>query len=179
MMIRSILTLALLVQAAPAAVAVRILLGVGDQEAANWSGGVTARGASITGMEPWRFDGDDAMQPGNRWKMSTHQIRVFGGAAVPIPRPLSGNGVVVQLTGETEDSSLEVQTPRGAFSVRLSEIPYGASKTGLNGKAVAERVPPFVRITSDAQEQDQPAAAADAAGNVWLAYLEFKHHPDQ
>ena len=51
-----------------------------------------------------------------------------------------------------------MQTPRGAFSVRLNEIPYGKIKSGLNGKAVAERVPPFARITSDAQEQDQPAA---------------------
>jgi hypothetical protein len=82
------------------------------------------------------------------------------------------------LTGETENSSLEVRTPRGAFSVGLSEIPYGKTKSGLDGKAVAERVPPFERITSDAQEQDQPAAFADSSGNIWLAYLEFKHNPD-
>src|SRR5262249_2487647 len=31
---------------------------------------------------------------------------------------------------------------------------------------------------NDSEEQDQPAAVADAAGNIWLAYLEFKHRPD-
>ena len=176
-----------------AAVAVRVLLGVGDQAETDWSGGVAAQGAAIAAVEPWRFDAGDAMLPGNRWKMSSRRIRLFGAAATPpaanaprlqfapitpVVRPFSANGVVVLLTGETEDSALEVQTPRGSFSVRLSEIPYGRIKSGLDGKAVAERVPPFERITSDAQEQDQPAAVTDPSGNVWLAYLEFKHNPD-
>src|SRR5205823_3183175 len=107
-----------LAQAAPlrAAVAVRVLLGVGDQEETDWSGGVTARGASIAAVEPWRFDTADAMQPGNRWKMKSRRIRVFGAAAPPASgpapasniftpttvsaRPFSSNGVVVSLTGE-------------------------------------------------------------------------------
>jgi hypothetical protein len=191
---RLILILILLVDAARAEVAVRILLGVGDQAITNWDGGVTARGARITAIEPWRFDGDDAMLPGNRWKMSSRQIRLFGapaapaaGAAAPrlqftpttpVVRPFSANGVVVLLSGETEESSLDVQTPRGAFTVRLNEIPYGKKKPGLNGKAVAERVPPYWRISDSKDEQDYPAAAADSTGAVWLAYLEFKHHPD-
>ena len=176
-----------------AAVAVRVLLGVGDQAETDWSGGVVAQGATIAAVEPWRFDVGDAMLPGNRWKMSSRRIRLFGAAVTPpaagaprlqfapitpVVRPFSANGVVVSLTGETEDSTLEVRTPRGAFSVRLSEIPYGRAKSGLDGKAVAERVPPFQRITSDAQEQDQPAAVADSSGNIWLAYFEFKHNPD-
>ncbi|MSV29195.1 MAG: hypothetical protein EXQ52_10715, partial [Bryobacterales bacterium] len=176
---------------AQAAVAVRILLGVGDQAETDWTGGVIARGASIASLEPWRFDATDTMLPGNRWKMSSRRIRLFGAAATPAPgprlqfapitpvtRPFSANGVIVSLTGETEDSALEVQTPRGVFAVRLNEIPYGKTKPGLDGKALAERVPPFERISSDAQEQDQPAAVSDSSGNVWLAYLEFKHHPD-
>jgi hypothetical protein len=117
MMTRWILAIALLAEAAPAraAVVVRVLLGVGDQEETNWSGGVAARGAAIAAVEPWRFDGGDAMLPGNRWKMTSHRIRLFGGAAVPpagrvatgvlftpttvAARPFSANGVVVSLTG--------------------------------------------------------------------------------
>ena len=194
-MSKRILAVALLALAGPSqgAVAVRVLLGVGDQANTDWSGGVTARGATIAAVEPWRFDGADAMLPGNRWKMMSRQIRLFGASATPPPanaprlqfapttpvaRPFSANGVVILLSGETEGSSLEVKTPRGTFSVRLSEIPYGKTKSGLDGKAVAERVPPFERITSDPQEQDQPAAATDSSGNIWLAYLEFKHNPD-
>jgi hypothetical protein len=194
-MIRWILAVALLAEAVPAgaAVAVRVLLGVGDQADTDWSGGVTARGATIASVEPWRFDTGDAMQPGNRWKMKSRRVRLFGASAAPAPgpvpttlfqpttpvtRPFSSNGVIVSLTGETEDGSIAVETPRGTFTVRLSEIPYGTTKSGLDGKAVAERVPPFLRITSDPQEQDQPAAVADSSGNIWLAYLEFKHHPE-
>src|SRR5215831_11054590 len=153
-MIRWMLAVALLSEAAPvgATVAVRVLLGVGDQEETDWSGGVVARGATVAAVEPWRFDAGDTMQPGNRWKMKSRRIRVFGAAATPppgtvsptalfqpttvAPRPFSSNGVIVSLTGETEDSSIEVQTPRGVFTVVLSEIPYGKTKSGLNGKAV-------------------------------------------
>src|SRR6266545_6816450 len=80
-----IVAVALLAAAAPVypAVAVRVLLGVGDQEETDWSGGVTARGAVIAEVEPWRFDGSDAMQPGNRWKITSHRTRVFGGGANP------------------------------------------------------------------------------------------------
>src|SRR5436305_63676 len=33
------------------------------------------------------------------------------------------------------------------------------------------------RVASSPAEQDSPAAAIDKSGNVWLAYMEFKHHP--
>ncbi|HTM48915.1 MAG TPA: hypothetical protein VL285_09555 [Bryobacteraceae bacterium] len=173
-------TLTLLLAAVPAdaAVAVRILLGVNDTSSTNWSGGVTARGAKITAVEPWRFDGDDAMQPGNRWKISTHVTRRFGTATNPAAATYYANGVVVQLEGESEDTALEVATPRGAFAFKLSEIPFGKRKSGINGKVMADRVPPSWRISSDKEEQDYPAAAADSSGAIWLAYLEFKHHPD-
>src|SRR5579872_1899346 len=83
---------------AHAAVAVRVLLGVGDRAATNWSGGVSARGARIVSVEPWRFDADDAMQRGNRWKITTHVTRRFGAAALRgAARSFSANGVVVLL----------------------------------------------------------------------------------
>ena len=60
-MIRWILAVALLAEAVPAgaAVAVRVLLGVGDQEETDWSGGVTARGASIVTTAASRNGGRD------------------------------------------------------------------------------------------------------------------------
>src|SRR2546423_230603 len=154
-MLRLTLTLILLLEAAPAGaeVAVRILLGVGDQAETSWNGRATARGARIAAIEPWRFDGDDAMLPGNRWKISTHVTRRFGAQALAL-RTFSANGVVVQLEGETEESALNIETPGGAFTVRLNEIPLGKSKTGLGGKIVADRVPPYWRITNSAEEQD-------------------------
>ena len=54
-------------------------------------------------VEAWRFDGDDAMLPGNRWKMSTHLMRRFGTAVNPAAQTFGANGVVVQLEGETAE----------------------------------------------------------------------------
>ena len=142
-MLRLILTLSALASAAQGATAVRILLGQGDSAGTDWSGGVTARGATISAVEPWRFDEDDAMLPGNRWKISTHLIRLFGTANFPAGRVAVANGVIVLLDGETEDTQLDVQTPRGVFTLKLNEIPYGKRKPGLDGKAIADRVPPF------------------------------------
>ena len=160
-----------------AAVSVRLQLGVGDTASSVWDGNVTAQGARITALEPWRFDGDDALLPDNHWKASTHQIRVFMGTRLP-KRPFVANGVVVMLDGETGNTALQVNTKQGNFTVRLSEIPYGTTKTFLDGKAEADRVPPATQITRDPEEQDYPAAAAGKDGSVWLAYMEFKHHPD-
>jgi hypothetical protein len=84
-MIIWILAVGLLAVAVPsqAAVAVRVLLGVGDQAETDWSGGLAAQGAAIAAVEPWRFDGGDVMLPGNRWKMTSRRIRLFGAAATP------------------------------------------------------------------------------------------------
>jgi hypothetical protein len=175
----SILILALLVSIFPAraAVSVRLQLGVGDTEPTPWDGSLTARGARITALEPWRFEGQDAILAGNKWKASTHHLRIFlagQGKNIPMDR----NGVVVTLDRETDDASLEVHTAKGNFALRLGEIPYGTSKSFLDGKVEADRVPATVRLTKDAQEQDYPAVAAAKDGTVWLAYMEFKHNPN-
>jgi len=98
--VRLILAFILMFGAAPASVAVRILLGVGDRAETNWDGGVTVRGARISAVEPWRFDRDDAMLPGNRWKINRHVTRRFGTAANPAVRTFSANSVVVMNRGE-------------------------------------------------------------------------------
>src|SRR5438067_415449 len=103
-----------------AGVGVRILLGVGDSVSTDWSGGVSAQAARIISVEPWRWDGDDALQPGNRWKMSSHNIRLFGGL-LGVPRPVVANGVLVLLDEESEDSVLQIRTAQGNFNATLSE----------------------------------------------------------
>jgi hypothetical protein len=182
MMFRLLFVTALLaVGSANAAISVRVLLGVGDTTPTNWDGELAVRGASITALEPWRFDADDAILPGNRWRMGTRVARVFqsAAAATAAAQVVVPNGVVVQLDGESENTELEVRTPRGNFTFRLSEIPYGTQKPLLNGAALVERVPAWTRITNTQDEQDYPAVAAGKSGEVWVAYLEFRHHPDK
>lgn len=172
--------LVLLVCALPlsAAVSVRIQLGIDDTVETRWDGGVTARGARIMALEPWRFDGKDAILAGNRWTVSTHPMRRFLGSSVKLKLPFVANGIVINLEGERDDTRLEVRTAQGNFGFNLGEIPFGTVKDFLGGRAEADRVPAVARLTSSPEEQDYPAAAAGRDGAVWLAYTEFKHNPE-
>jgi hypothetical protein len=163
---------------AQGAVGVRILLGVGEQAETKWDGDVSATGATVAAVEPWRFDGGDTMLPGNGWRMSTHRVRRFAGQQAGAPAPVVANGVLVLLERESENSEVAIRTAQGNFSVRLGDIPYGTRKRMLGGRALVDRVPEWSRVTENPDEQDYPAAATDKAGNVWLAYLEFRHNPD-
>jgi hypothetical protein len=156
-------------------VGVRILLGVTDQATTKWDGSVQASGARITSIEPWRFDGQDAMAGSNAWKCETHPPRLFGAAQ---NAGHVANGVMVWLDGDGNNVELAVETAQGNFTVRLRDIPYGVAARPLNGRAMVDRIPPVERLTNDPQEQDYPSAAAAKDGSVWVAYVEFKHHPD-
>jgi hypothetical protein len=129
--------------AAPArpAVGVRLVLGLTDTEFTKWDGGVTARGASITSIEPWRFEGKDAIN-GNQWTISTHNIRLFGGQNAPAGVVIS-NGVIVWLDGESDSSELQVNTPHGSFTVKLSDIPYGKQSFALTNGSWPTAFPAF------------------------------------
>src|SRR5260370_15580475 len=79
-------------------VSIRVLLGATDAESTVWDGGVRARGASIVSIEPWRFEGTDALD-GNRWRASTHPARRFGGANQAPAPPVVANGGILTLSG--------------------------------------------------------------------------------
>ena len=165
-----------LAASANAAVGVRVLLGLTDSKTTNWDGSATANGARIVSIEPWRFEGKDAIS-GNQWTMSTHPIRLFGGARLAQITPVA-NGVIVWLDGATDSSTLQIKTPQGEFTVRLGDIPYGKSSFALDRRAMADRVPGFTQITKSPDEQDYPAAAVAKDGTVWMAYTQFRHYKD-
>jgi hypothetical protein len=161
---------------AQAPVSIRVLLGVTDTESAPWDGGVRAQGASIVSVEPWRFEGTDALD-GNHWRAATHPARRFGGANQGAPPPVVANGVVITLSG-ADSTALDFETVQGAFQIRTDEVAYGRFVSKLNGRVLADRIPPSTRITDTAQEEeDYPSAAADRDGNVWMAFVSFRHHP--
>ncbi|MGH9665233.1 MAG: hypothetical protein ACRD9L_12480, partial [Bryobacteraceae bacterium] len=149
-----------------AAVSVRLLLGVTDRQSTQWDGSVTTEGGSVTRLEPWRFEGQDDIA-GSSWRCSTHKIRLFGQQAGP-NAPFMANGVVVTLTGESEQTTLSVRTTQGNFSVRLGDIPYGKAMEALGGRVMVDRAPAASQITNDQEEEDDPAAAAANNGDVWV-----------
>ena len=159
---------------------VRFIFGVTDTQPTKWNGKVKAQGAQVTAIEPWRFEGEDVVPVGEGWQLQLHNIRLFGGGnQFGLGRlPLVSNGVVVRLSSSNPDVNLHVETLQGNFDVRLADIPYGKTLYALSGRVMFDRVPPSTRITSNTDEQDYPAAATDKNGNVWLAYVDFKHNKD-
>jgi hypothetical protein len=107
--------------------------------------------------------------------MASHPIRLFSGGRSG-PYNVVANGVLVWVGGTSNDTRLHVKTAQGNFTVRLGDIPYGQHQTALAGNAWVDRVPFCDRITDTPDEQDYPALATDKNGNVWLAYIEFRHY---
>ena len=165
---------------AQAAVGVRVIFGLTDRAEVKWDGSAAARAGHIASIEPWRFEGADALR-GNSWTASTHPIRLFGGRGLfgnNVELPYVANGVVLYLDEASESTSIDVTTAQGNFTIRLSDIPYGKVANALNNRVMVDRIPPSTQLTSSPEEQDYPAAIADKSGNVWVAYMEFKHNPD-
>lgn len=159
-----------------AAVGVRVILGLTDRTETKWDGSVSAQGGRVASVEGWRFEGGDQVS-GTSWRASTHRIRLFGGGRQGLP-PFTANGVVVWLDGESDSTQLSFQTAQGNFTIKLADIPFGRRVTALDQRVMADRIPPTTQITKSDDEQDYPAAAADKSGNVWLAYVEFRHNKE-
>jgi hypothetical protein len=158
-------------------VSIRVLLGATDAEPASWDGGVRARGATIVSIEPWRLEGTDALN-GSRWRISTHPARRFGAANQGAPPPVVANGIIITLSGP-DSTELEFETAQGNFQIQTDEIAYGRFVPKLNGRVLADRIPPTSRIAETPEEEDFPSAAADREDNVWMAFAAFRHHPRQ
>ncbi len=159
------------------AVGVRILLGLNGKIGDKWDGSVTAEGARITSVEPWRFDAGDEMHADHSWKATLHAMRVFGGArrAFASPIPIA-NGVIVFL--DSANGALNVHTAEGDFKVAVNDLPWGTFKAELGDKVLVDRVTGYTQLTNSPAEQDYPAAATGKDGSLWVAYLEFQHAPD-
>ncbi len=80
------------------------------------------------------------------------------------------NGVFVALKAP-EDATLSVETKQGNFEIKLADLTTGAARDYLEGKVVAQVVPTAVALYDGADQEDFPAAAADAQGNSWVVFL--------
>ena len=158
--------------------AFRVLLGLTDTHSQSWNGSVEIRGGSLASLDPWRFEGDDRIT-GASWQVATHVIRLFGGGRQFNAQGVSNvvaNGLIVRLSGASAEAAF--RTAQGEFSFRATAVPYGKPLKLLNGRVSVDRVPPSVRVTTSPEEEDYPSAAPGANGEIWIAYLQFRHHPD-
>src|SRR6266853_1705084 len=145
-----------------------VILGVGDKVANNWDGSITATGATILGLQGWRFGGADSIT-GTTWKLNT---RVS--PALNPPGPVEENGVIVTISAATAPVTFDVQTPHGNFSFSSQDVPFGVTKTFLAGRALAAQTGSPLQLTSTEEEEDFPPMA-QSGGDVYLTYTRFVH----
>ena len=155
-------------------------LGIDGKIGDKWDGSVTAEGARVTSVEPWRFDAGDAMGADHSWKASIHAMRTVRRRADSgsSRRSRSPTACSCFSTRPSDNAAVNVKTASGDFRVSLRDIPWGAFKAELDGKVLVDRVPGYQQITNSPEEQDYPSAAVAKDGSVWISYLEFKHAPD-
>jgi hypothetical protein len=171
----------------PSVTAVRLLLGVGDGASQPWGGRVKLDRGEVLGVDGWRFREGDQVNGRDAWKARSLPIRKAAGKAV-LPAPASKTlasgpstfgaaftptGVVVSMKAP-DDATLTVETDRGNFEVKLDDLRRGSPREFLDGKAVAQRVPPSVPLVEGPDQEDYPAAVGDGQGGAWLVYVTHK-----
>jgi hypothetical protein len=145
-----------------------VILGVGDKAATNWDGSITSTGATILGLQGWRFGALDSIT-GTTWKLAT---RVS--PALTPPGPVEENGVIVTVSAATAPVTFAVQTPHGNFTFSSQDVPFGVSKTFLAGRALAAQTGAPFQLTSSEEEEDFPSMA-QSGDDVYLTYTRFVH----
>jgi hypothetical protein len=158
---------------------VRILLGVTDAEPIRWDGTIRTQSGTIASLEPWRFEGNDGIA-GLTWHCSTHLVRLFSGTTPVFNKGVNSfvpNGVIANLSAD-ENAEIKVTTAQGDFSFTLKDLTYGKPLLKLGGRVWVDRLPPSFQITKTPEEEDYPSAAAAPNGDVWLAYVQFRHNPE-
>ncbi len=166
----------------------RITLGVNDRQPSDWSGSWDTAPGRSAGLDPIRFDKDDAVKA-DTWKCSTR----WGAQPIPedwfvgalhvlpsemrVPKPaIVPNALYAGARGAR---SIRIFTQQGEARFDPATIPYGKSVPLLNGRMAIERVPQAIPHTSgDEMESDYPAIAVNESGAGWVAWTGYKNESE-
>jgi len=146
-----------------------VILGVGDTAATVWDGSVTLTGATIQIIRGWRFSGTDAISETSSWKLSTRET-----PSLTPPGPVQENGLIIKITDQATPATFNITTQQGNFSFSTQDLPFGVSKTFLNGRALAARTGTQFQLSSSEEDEDFPAIA-QSGDDIYLTYTEFVH----
>jgi hypothetical protein len=153
----------------PPAQSYLVILGVGDTAATNWDGSIAVTGASIQILRGWRFTGTDSISGTTSWKMNTRPS-----PALNPPGPVQENGLIVKISAAAGPVTFNITTTLGNFSFSTQDVPFGVSKSFLNGRALVAQTGAQSQLTSSTEEEDFPSMAR-SGDDVYLAYTEFVH----
>lgn len=153
----------------PAARSYLVILGVGDTAATNWDGSIAVTGATVEIIRGWRFTPADSISGTSSWKLSTRTT-----PSLSPPGPVQENGIIVKVSAATGPVNFDVTTTQGNFSFSSQDVPFGTSKSFLNGRALVEETGAQFQLTSSNEDEDFPAMAR-SGDDVYLVYTQFVH----
>jgi hypothetical protein len=87
------------------------------------------------------------------------------------------NGIVATVRAPA-DARVEVKTAAGNFAFRINQVSLGEPMAFLDGEATVERLPPTLTLTQQSGENDYPALAADANGDLWASWISYSNRAD-
>jgi hypothetical protein len=146
-----------------------VILGVGDTAATNWDGSITVTGANIQILRGWRFTGADSITGTTSWKIGTRTT-----PSLNPPGPVQENGLIVKVSAASAPVTFNITTTQGNFSFSSQDLPFGVSKSFLNGRVLVAQTGAQFQLSSSTEEEDFPSMA-QSGDDVYLAYTEFVH----
>jgi hypothetical protein len=167
----------------PSLVAVRLVLGVGDEAVTPWGGRVKVDRGEVVGVEGARFRRGDRAKGTDAWEAKSLTIRKVAakkkqataakkeaGGPTTFGAAITPGGVLVTLRSPG-DATLSIETEQGNFAVPLADLLDGSIRRYLNGRVAAQRVPPVVALADGPDQEDFPAASAEVNGTTWVTYV--------
>jgi hypothetical protein len=159
----------------PGLVSVKFRVGLKDKEPTTWEGTYKVSEGRIIATDGWRLAGDDyattdAFKVGIRrlfplmWQLQKRDPNTY---------PVEPNGFILTFENVVPNGSLEVETPKGKFSVPVGQLGYGAARMFLDGNVEVERVPNWRIVLAAPTEDIYPSAAITADGTLAVAYIAF------
>ncbi len=162
----------------------RLMFGMDKLTPERWDGSIAVTPGRVLALSGVHFEGRDRIVPPNAWLL-TNRVTRYADSTMPRgydpvhtrPFAMIPNGVVAALDAP-EDAAVEIETVMGSFAFKPAEIPFGRSKSFLDGAALVERAPPTVNFTSGESYNDYAALAAAGNGSVWLSWIGYKDEKD-
>ena len=152
----------------------RISLGLKDREPTDWDGRIEVSQGEVVDVVVQPVRAGKAER--NSWKAKSQPPKKLPQKSVHDPKQAKLERPVVLATLDASQAAkVSVVTNQGTFSFALGDLKQGTPQTLLDGQARVELLPLTVRLTSRPGDEDLPAAAQDADGNVWVAYMAYTH----
>jgi len=171
--------------------ALRVTFGEKQEHEADYSGTLTLTNGQVTQLLPWRFFGNDQLQPPNGWRLYTRRGNLENQPDKPQPLTTPGpmqNIVPKGITAVIDapaSAGATVQTARGTYTVRLDGLKNGRVLAFEDGDVTVQEVPAPEQISPPrpepeaVAEHDYPSLAVAQDGSAWIAWQVYQDGGDR